>query len=113
MEKLRLTFRRQVIDFYEKHLAHMCRTVCDIDYFYDLHAAVQLFLNLLKGLVIADHADRHAGNRLILCRANGQAVDIIVLAGKKPGYLRQYADLILYIKGYPSFAHLIIHFNLV
>ena len=69
----------------------------------DLHHAVQLFFDLLKGLIITEGTDGHTGDGRIFGGSNGEAVQVIGFSREKAGDLREDAHLVFHIEGDPSF----------
>ena len=61
----------------EQNLFHMNRYICQINDFDHFDHTVQLLFDLFKCYVITGNADGHTGNRLVLCRANGQTLQIV------------------------------------
>ena len=61
----------------EQNLFHMNRYICQINDFDYFNHTVQLLFDLFKCYVITGNADGHTGNRLVLCRANCQTLQIV------------------------------------
>ena len=103
LEELRLIFGGAVQHLDIEDFLHMNGDIREIEDTNDLHHAVQLFFDLLEGLVIAESTDGHTGDRWVLGGTHGEAVQVIGFSGEKAGDLREDAHLVFHIEGDPSF----------
>ena len=84
----------------------MQRHICQVNNFDHFYHTIQLLFDLLKRNIVARNADRHSRNRLIFCRSDRQALQVIGFAGKQSGNLCQNTHIIFDIKCNPSVFHI-------